>query len=66
MSRSTGSARSLEPGTLAFFDCDGVRLMLEDRSIVEVRDLHNDSVLYFQFFEEPGGGLLSLISRVTP
>lgn len=88
-------------GKLAFFDCGGVRLMLEDRSIVEVPDLHNDSVLYFQvadihaaqdeltrkgvtfkgaphmiyrhpdgteewlaFFEEPGGGLLSLISQV--
>ena len=35
-------------GKLAFFDCGGVRLMLEDRSIVEVPDLHNDSVLYFR------------------
>lgn len=34
-------------GKLAFFDCGGVRLMLEDRSIVENADLHNDSVLYF-------------------
>ncbi len=90
-------------GKLAFFDCGGVRLMIEDRSIVEVPTLHNDSVLYFQvtdihaaqdeltrkgvtfkgaphmiyrhpdgteewltFFEEPGGGLLSLISQVKP
>ena len=35
-------------GRLAFFDCGGVRLMLEDRSIVEELDLHNDSVLYFR------------------
>jgi DNA-binding CsgD family transcriptional regulator/catechol 2,3-dioxygenase-like lactoylglutathione lyase family enzyme len=35
-------------GKLAFFDCGGVRLMLEDRSIIDVPDLHNDSVLYFQ------------------
>jgi len=35
-------------GKLAFFDCGGVRLMIEDRSIVEVPDLHNDSVLYFR------------------
>ena len=90
-------------GKLAFFDCGGVRLMVEDRSIIEVPDLHNDSVLYFRvpdihaaqeelarrgvvfkgephmifrhpdgteewltFFEEPGGGLLSLISQVRP
>jgi DNA-binding CsgD family transcriptional regulator/catechol 2,3-dioxygenase-like lactoylglutathione lyase family enzyme len=33
---------------LAFFDCGGVRLMLEDRSIIDVPDLHNDSVLYFR------------------
>ena len=35
-------------GKLAFFDCGGVRLMVEDRSIIEVPDLRNDSVLYFQ------------------
>ena len=35
-------------GKLAFFDCGGVRLMLEDRSIIEMPDLHNDSVLYFR------------------
>lgn len=35
-------------GTLAFFDCGGVRLMVEDRSILDVPDLHNDSVLYFR------------------
>ena len=35
-------------GKLAFFDCGGVRLMIEDRSIVEAPDLHNDSVLYFR------------------
>ena len=88
-------------GKLAFFDCGGVRLMLEDRSIIEVPDLHNDSVLYFQvadihaaqdelarrgvsftgaphmiyrhpdgteewltFFNDPGAGLLALISQV--
>lgn len=87
-------------GKLAFFDCAGVRLMVEDRSIIEDADLHNDSVLYFRvadihaaqeeltrrgvtfkgaphmifrhpdgteewmtFFEEPGGGLLSLMSQ---
>jgi catechol 2,3-dioxygenase-like lactoylglutathione lyase family enzyme len=35
-------------GKLAFFDCGGVRLMIEDRSIIEIADLHNDSVLYFR------------------
>jgi catechol 2,3-dioxygenase-like lactoylglutathione lyase family enzyme len=35
-------------GKLAFFDCGGVRLMLEDQSIIDVPDLHNDSVLYFR------------------
>ena len=90
-------------GKLAFFDCGGVRLMVEDRSIIEVPGLHNDSVLYFKvpdihaaqeeltrrgvvfkgaphmiykhpdgteewltFFDDPGGGILSLISQVTP
>lgn len=90
-------------GKLAFFDCGGVRLMVEDRSIIEVPDLHNDSVLYFKvadihsaqeeltrrgvvfkgaphmiykhpdgteewltFFDDPGGGILSLISQVKP
>ncbi len=33
---------------LAFFDCGGTRLMLEDHSIIDVPDLHNDSVLYFR------------------
>jgi DNA-binding CsgD family transcriptional regulator/predicted enzyme related to lactoylglutathione lyase len=33
---------------LAFFDCGGTRLMIEDQSILEVPDLHNDSVLYFR------------------
>jgi DNA-binding CsgD family transcriptional regulator/predicted enzyme related to lactoylglutathione lyase len=33
---------------LAFFDCGGTRLMIEDQSIIEVPDLHNDSVLYFR------------------
>ena len=90
-------------GDLAFFDCGGVRLMVEDRSIVDAPDLHNDSVLYFRvadihaaqdelsrrgvvfkgaphmiykhpdgteewltFFDDPGGGILSLISQVKP
>ena len=35
-------------GKLAFFDCGGVRLMIEDRSIIEGPDLRNDSVLYFR------------------
>jgi len=35
-------------GRLAFFDCGGTRLMLEDRSIIDVPDVHNDSVLYFR------------------
>ena len=34
--------------TLAFFDCAGTRLMLEDRSILEEAALRNDSVLYFR------------------
>jgi methylmalonyl-CoA/ethylmalonyl-CoA epimerase len=90
-------------GKLAFFDCGGVRLMVEDRSIIDDPGQHNDSVLYFRvadihavqeeltrrgvvfkgaphliyrhpdgteewmtFFEEPGGGLLSLMSQVAP
>ena len=90
-------------GKLAFFDCGGVRLMVEDRSILNEPGLHNDSVLYFQvadidaaqeeltrkgvtftgaphmifrhpdgteewltFFQDPGGGLLSLISQKKP
>ena len=90
-------------GKLAFFDCGGVRLMVEDRSILNEPGLHNDSVLYFQvadihaaqeeltrkgvtftgaphmiyrhpdgteewltFFQDPGGGLLSLISQKRP
>jgi len=35
-------------GRLAFFDCGGTRLILEDRSIIDVPDIHNDSVLYFR------------------
>jgi methylmalonyl-CoA/ethylmalonyl-CoA epimerase len=35
-------------GRLAFFDCGGTRLMLEDRSILEDPGLHNDSVIYFR------------------
>jgi len=35
-------------GKLAFFDCGGIRLMLEDRSILTEAGLHNDSVLYFR------------------
>ena len=37
------------PPNLAFFDCGGTRLMLEDRSILdEVHGLRNDSVIYFR------------------
>ena len=35
-------------GKLAFFDCGGTRLLIEDRSIIEDPNLHNDSVLYFR------------------
>ena len=35
-------------GKLAFFDCGGTRLFLEENSNVEVAGLHNDSVLYFR------------------
>jgi catechol 2,3-dioxygenase-like lactoylglutathione lyase family enzyme len=96
-----GMRHLFSAGKLSFFDCGGVRLMLEDQSIIDVPDLHNDSVLYFRvpdihaaqqelerrgvtftgaphmiykhadgleewltFFQEPGGGLLSLISQV--
>ena len=98
-----GLTHLMTVGKLAFFDCGGVRLMVEDRSIIEVPDLRNDSVLYFRvpdihaaqeeltrrgavftgaphmiyrhpdgteewltFFNDPGGGLLSLISQVKP
>ena len=98
-----GLTHLMTVGKLAFFDCGGVRLMIEDRSIIDVPDLRNDSVLYFRvadihaaqeeltrrgavftgaphmiyrhpdgteewltFFNDPGGGLLSLISQVKP
>jgi methylmalonyl-CoA/ethylmalonyl-CoA epimerase len=35
-------------GKLAFFDCGGTRLFLEESSNVEVPGLNNDSVLYFR------------------
>jgi DNA-binding CsgD family transcriptional regulator/predicted enzyme related to lactoylglutathione lyase len=35
-------------GKLAFFDCDGTRLFLEERSGIEMPGLKNDSVLYFR------------------
>jgi DNA-binding CsgD family transcriptional regulator/catechol 2,3-dioxygenase-like lactoylglutathione lyase family enzyme len=35
-------------GKLAFFDCDGTRLFLEEHSGIEVPGLKNDSVLYFR------------------
>jgi DNA-binding CsgD family transcriptional regulator/catechol 2,3-dioxygenase-like lactoylglutathione lyase family enzyme len=35
-------------GKLAFFDCDGTRLFLEEGSNIEVSGLKNDSVLYFR------------------
>lgn len=35
-------------GTLAFFDCGGTRLMLDQQSGPNPRGLHNDSVLYFK------------------
>jgi catechol 2,3-dioxygenase-like lactoylglutathione lyase family enzyme len=43
-----GMRHLFSAGKLAFFDCGGVRLMLEDRSIIDNPDLHNDSVLYFR------------------
>jgi catechol 2,3-dioxygenase-like lactoylglutathione lyase family enzyme len=35
-------------GKLAFFDCDGTRLFLEESSGIETPNLKNDSVLYFR------------------
>jgi catechol 2,3-dioxygenase-like lactoylglutathione lyase family enzyme len=35
-------------GKLAFFDCGGTRLFLEESANIEVGGLHNDSVLYFR------------------
>ena len=35
-------------GKLAFFDCGGTRLFLEERSGIETPNLKNDSVLYFR------------------
>jgi catechol 2,3-dioxygenase-like lactoylglutathione lyase family enzyme len=35
-------------GKLAFFDCDGTRLFLEEHTGIEVPGLKNDSVLYFR------------------
>ena len=88
---------------LAFFDCAGTRLMLEDRSILEEAGLRNDSVLYFRvadihtahdelrrrgaqftdaphmifkhpdgteewmaFLRDSEGGMLAIMSQVTP
>jgi len=36
------------PPRMAFFDCGGTRLMVEERTIIDVPNLHNDSVLYFR------------------
>jgi catechol 2,3-dioxygenase-like lactoylglutathione lyase family enzyme len=35
-------------GKLAFFDCGGTRLFLEEQASLEVAGLHNDSILYFR------------------
>lgn len=35
-------------GTLAFFDCSGTRLFLEEHKNVETPKLQNDSILYFR------------------
>ena len=35
-------------GKLAFFDCGGTRLLIEEQSIIESSGLNNDSVLYFR------------------
>jgi DNA-binding CsgD family transcriptional regulator/predicted enzyme related to lactoylglutathione lyase len=35
-------------GKLAFFDCGGTRLLVEEQSIIESPGLNNDSVLYFR------------------
>ena len=35
-------------GKLAFFDCGGTRLLVEEQSIIESSGLNNDSVLYFR------------------
>ena len=43
-----GLAHLYTYGKLAFFDCDGTRLFLEEHSNVEVSGLNNDSVLYFR------------------
>jgi len=90
-------------GKLAFFDCGGTRLLIEDRSVLDVPGLRNDSVLYFRvadinrahdelrgrgaefvgaphmiyrhpdgmeewmaFFKDCDGGLLAIMSQVTP
>jgi methylmalonyl-CoA/ethylmalonyl-CoA epimerase len=43
-----GLAHMYTYGKLAFFDCGGTRLFLEERSGIEVSGLKNDSVLYFR------------------
>jgi catechol 2,3-dioxygenase-like lactoylglutathione lyase family enzyme/DNA-binding CsgD family transcriptional regulator len=35
-------------GALAFFDCGGTRLFLEEHKNIEVPNLHNESMLYFR------------------
>jgi catechol 2,3-dioxygenase-like lactoylglutathione lyase family enzyme len=43
-----GLAHLYTYGKLAFFDCDGTRLFLEEHTGIEVPGLKNDSVLYFR------------------
>jgi DNA-binding CsgD family transcriptional regulator/catechol 2,3-dioxygenase-like lactoylglutathione lyase family enzyme len=43
-----GLAHMYTYGKLAFFDCDGTRLFLEERGDIEVSGLKNDSLLYFR------------------
>ena len=43
-----GLAHLYTYGKLAFFDCAGTRLLIEERSQIEDSGLQNDSVLYFR------------------
>jgi catechol 2,3-dioxygenase-like lactoylglutathione lyase family enzyme len=56
-------------GKLAFFDCGGTRLMLEDRSILTRHMIakHPDGTEeWMAFFRDSEGAMLAIMSQVLP
>jgi len=56
---------SKEPPGLAFFDCGGVRLMLERPGKAGVRSWRPAHDLWITFFRDSEGNLLALMSEVA-